>query len=306
MPNPSRVSHVTADERLGILAGLAAYGLWGLFPIYFVQLDGVAPVDVLAWRIVLCAATLAALVAWRPGAAATLARVRAVRDRGLVLAAAVTISVNWLVFIAAIDAGRILESSLGYLLVPLVNAGLGMLLFAERATRWKLASLGVAGAGIGASFAIAGAAPAYALGLALSFGLYGALKKRMDVDATTGLLLETLILVPPSLAWLALGAEPLGALEPAAGRWLMLSGVVTLVPLLAMGHAARRIELGTLGLLQYIAPTLHFALALGLYGERVDAARAVAFGAVVVAIGLWLAGGTLSRKRGSGSRATSP
>ena len=296
-PAPPSAASAFDTPRAGVAFGLFAYLAWGFFPLYFDRLGAVPPADVLAWRIVLCSAALALALLVRPGFGPTLARVRAVRRWGLVVAAALVIAINWLVFIHAIAVGEVLQSSLGYFLVPIVNTALGALVFAERPNRWKLASLGVAAIGMAASFALAGAVPGHALALAASFGIYGALRKRMDADATTGLLLETLLLAPFALGWILWAAVPLGALPAQTRHWLMLSGILTLLPLLAMGLAARRIELGTLGLLQYVTPVMHFALAVLVFGEALDAPRAVAFATTVLAVTLWLVGAFAASRR---------
>lgn len=283
--------------RNGVLVGISAYTAWGFFPLYFKQLGEVSALDVLAWRIVLSAALLGvAMLLWH-GPRRLARAVWPLRHWRLVLAATAAISINWLTFIVAIDEGEVLQSSLGYFLVPLVNSLLGMLVFGERANRWKVASISVAALGMLTSFLVAGVLPGYALVLASSFGLYGMLRKRMTLDSTTGLLLETLLLTPVALGWLLLGGAPLGSFAPDTRHWLMLSGAVTLLPLLLMVFAARRIELGTLGVLQYITPVMHFCIAIGLYGEALDPARLVAFGTTTAAVGLWLVGSAGTRVR---------
>ena len=286
-----------SPARAGVLAGLAAYTLWGFFPLYFHTLRSVAALDVLAWRIVLsCVLLGGVMLAWR-GPRALLASVWPLRQWPLVLAAAAVISINWLVFIVAIAQGEVLQSSLGYFLVPLVNSLLGILVFGERPDRWKIASFVLAGCGMAASFLVAGVLPWYSLILAASFGVYGMLRKRMSLDSTTGLLLETVLLAPIALAWVLFAAQPLAAHAEGTRHWLLLSGAITLGPLLLMGFAARRIELGMLGVLQYIAPVMHFALAVTVFGEALDTARTIAFATTVAAVGLWLVGAFSGRAR---------
>jgi len=276
--------------RAGVLSGIAAYTLWGFFPLYFHQLQRVDAFDVLAWRIVLsCALLGGAMLLWR-GVARLKAAIWPLRQWPLVLAAAAVISINWLVFIVAIAEGEVLQSSLGYFLVPLVNSLLGILVFGERPNRWKIASFVLAALGMLASFAVAGVLPGYALTLAASFGIYGMLRKRMALDSTTGLLLETVLLAPVAFGWLLVAGQPVAQHALDTRVWLMLSGIVTLVPLLLMGFAAQRIELGTLGVLQYIAPVMHFLLALAVFGEALDTARSIAFATTIVAVALWLTG----------------
>lgn len=291
MTSPAGPTSTFSDEaRTGVLVGVAAYSVWGLFPIYFKQLGEVSALDVLAWRIVLSAALLFVVMCLRTGLKRLWQQLNACSDWTLVIAATALISINWLTFIIAIATGEVLQSSLGYFLVPLVNSLLGMLVFGERPNRWKQASLWVAAVGLSLSFIIAGVVPWYALVMALSFGLYGMLRKRMTFDSTTGLLVETSLLSPLAIGWLLLAGTALGDHTPAVQGWLLLSGVITSVPLLLMGFAVRRIELGTLGVLQYIAPIMHFVIAIWLYDEQMSPALMAAFLTTMLAIFCWLIG----------------
>jgi chloramphenicol-sensitive protein RarD len=278
------------DARAGVLVGIVAYTLWGLFPVYFKLLGEVAALDVLAWRIVLSALLLAVGMLLWSGPKRLLAKLNPGAEWPLVLMATLVISVNWLTFIVAVDEGQVLQSSLGYFLVPLVNSLLGVLVFAERPNRWKQASLVIAAVGLTVSFTVAGVVPWYALILALSFGLYGMLRKRMSLDSTSGLFLETLMLAPLAIAWLVIAGTSPAQYEPIVRNGLMLSGVVTVVPLLLMVFAVKRIELGTLGVLQYIAPAMHFVIAVAVYQEALNPSLTAAFITTVLAVGCWLLG----------------
>lgn len=285
------------ERNIGLIAAGFAFTVWGFFPLYFKQLDVLPPAEILAWRIVCSFVTLAAVMAFVPGPRKILAQLRALRRAWLVLAAAMLISLNWLVFIHASTSGQVLESSLGYFLVPIVNTMLGALFFAERPDRWRLASMATAAIGMTGVFLLADAAPWISLTLAISFGLYGAVRKAVDLDSATGLLCETMLLLPiAGLYLLAIGSAP-SALSDVTRHWLLASGVLTLLPLLAVVVAARRIEMGTLGLFQYITPIMHFALAIWLYDEVLDEARQLAFVATLCAVVLWLVGAQAERLR---------
>ncbi len=306
MTSPEAPAPACSQEaRTGVLAGIVAYTAWGLFPIYFKQLGEVAALDVLAWRIVLSAALLFVVMCLRAGLVRLWQQLKACSDWPLVFAATVVISINWLTFIMAVAAGEVLQSSLGYFLVPLVNSLLGMLVFRERPNRWKQSSLWVAAVGLSTTFIIAGVVPWYALVMALSFGLYGMLRKRMSLDSTAGLLVETSLLTPLAIGWLLIAGTALGDHAPAVGGWLMLSGVITSIPLLLMGFAVRRIELGTLGVLQYIAPIMHFVVAVWVYDERMSPALVAAFLTTVLAIICWMIG-TFYRASASNGSSVGP
>jgi len=286
-----------ADHTVGLLAAGFAFTVWGFFPLFFKQLDALPPAEILAWRIVCSFLTLATVMVFVPGPRRILAQMRALRRSWLVFAAAILISVNWLIFIHAITHEQILESSLGYFLVPIVNTALGMAFFAERPDRWRQASMVMAACGMGAVFVVADTAPWISLSLAASFGLYGAVRKAVDLDSATGLLCETTLLVPIAVLYLvAFGTAP-SEVPDVTRHWLMASGVLTLVPLFAVVVAARRIEMGTLGFFQYITPVMHFGLAVSIYGETLDLARQLAFATTLCAVGLWMAGAEAERRR---------
>ena len=278
-------------SRAGVTAGLLAYATWGFFPIYFKQLGALPPIDILCWRIVFAFVTLLVGMLVAQGLSTVWQRIRSVEQWSYVLAATVLISVNWFVFVYAISVDQILQGSLGYFLVPLVNSALGVLVFGERPNRLKQLAIAIAGIGMVLTFLVAQVVPVLALLLALSFGLYGMVRKRTSVDNATGLLLETALLAPLAAGFLWLYGLPIASLPTDAARyWLYASGILTLAPLLCMVYAARRIEFGTLGFLQYLTPMMQFMVAIGIYGEQIDLARGMAFMTTLLAIGVWIAG----------------
>jgi chloramphenicol-sensitive protein RarD len=278
-----------ADEtRKGFLLGVAAYGLWGLFPLYWPLLEPAGAVELLAHRMAWSAVTMVALVVllrrWR--------RVRAVlrsrRARWLLLLAAALISVNWGMFIYGVNSGQVVEVSLGYFINPLVTVLAGVVVLGERLRAPQWAALGLAAAAVVGLTLGVGSPPWIALTLAFSFAGYGLVRKKADVGAIEGLTVETLLVVPLAVGYLWwLGAA--GQAQSLEGwPWHMVllatSGLVTALPLLCFGGAATRIPLTTLGLLQYATPTLHFLIGVFLYGEEMPTARWVAFGVIWLAL----------------------
>jgi chloramphenicol-sensitive protein RarD len=247
--------------------------------------------EVVAHRIVWSMLFLALLVTvtgrWREIVAA----LRTPRTIGLLLVTTLLIFANWLVFIYAVERGEVLQSSLGYFITPLVNVLLGVIFLRERLRRWQVVSLVLAMAGVALLTLRFGQLPWVALVLAGTFGLYGLLRKTAAVDALIGLSLETFIAGPLALAYLvSLGASGQGAFPAASlhdNLLLPLAGVVTAVPLLLFAAAARRLKLATMGFMQYITPSIHFLLAVALFGELFTATHLLAFGAIWTGLALY-------------------
>jgi chloramphenicol-sensitive protein RarD len=288
-------------SREGLLYGLAAQGLWGLAPLYFRQLDAVPPVEILFHRIlwsgVFTLALLALVHRWND--------LRACFGSRPILtclsASTVLIAINWLAYIYGVASNNILQTSLGYYLTPLVNVLLGMLCFGERLRRvqWLAVALGTAGVLI--QVAGLGHLPWIAVAVSLSFGFYGMLRKRVPVDGLLGLTVETVLLMPVSAAFIVWSLWTHRAAAPSLDAWastfLYLSGVATAVPLLCFGQAARRLRLATLGILQYLAPSMQFLLAVLLYGERFTVMQALSFGCIWLALLLYTADSLLVYRR---------
>jgi chloramphenicol-sensitive protein RarD len=276
------------DRTRGLIFGLSAYALWGLFPLYFPLLEAAAPVEILAHRIVWSFAVLMliAIVGRRIGSI-----MRAVQDRRLMLllfAAALTIALNWGFFIYGVNSQQVVQTSLGYFINPLVSVFFGVVLLHEglRRAQWAAVALGAI-AVIVLSFGY-GSVPWLALALALSFGTYGLIKKVLDMGAVESVSIETAILLPIAASYLIyLGVAGRG--EWAAGGspitlLLIATGVITVVPLLLFGAAATRIPLTWLGLLQYTTPVIQFAIGVAIVDESMPAARWVGFSLVWIAL----------------------
>ncbi|MEW6720845.1 MAG: EamA family transporter RarD [Thermodesulfobacteriota bacterium] len=270
------------EERTkGVMYGILAYGLWGVFPLYFKAVAAVPPLEILAHRIFWSFLALAIGVA----AARRGGELRAaLRDRAaakMLFGSTLLIAVNWLLFVIAVTTDRVLESSLGYFMNPLVNILLGRLFLGERLRGAQRISLYLAAAGVALLVALHGKAPWISMALAVTFAFYALLRKLAPVDSLSGLTFETGLLAPAAFGLIAWGAfSGHGAFLSGSGRYdliLPLAGIVTTVPLLAFGGAARRIRLSTLGFLQYISPTGHFLLAVFAFGEPFGRGELAAF-----------------------------
>ena len=282
------VTEAAQERRAGLIYGLSAYLLWGVLPLYFKALAHVSPGEILAHRIVWSLIFLAGLVSlWRRWAAVR-AALASRRVFVTLIASALLIAVNWLVYIMAVVSGHVLEGSLGYYLNPLVNILLGVVLLGERLSRAQVGATVLAGAGVAVLAAGAVDGLWISLTLAASFALYGYLRKIVAVDAVEGLFIETALLAPIALGWIfyldASGAGGLGGWSWATILLLVLGGAITAIPLLLFTAAARRLPYSTMGFLQYIAPSLQFLMAVLLFGEPLTTAQLVCFGAIWAAL----------------------
>jgi chloramphenicol-sensitive protein RarD len=299
-PAGPRVERSSQQQRdLGLLCGVAAYGLWGLFPIYFKAIRSVPPVEILAHRVLWALAFFLVLVRWQ-GLRGELSRAVGTRGTLITLAAsALLIASNWLLYIWAVLNERVMEGSLGYFINPLVNVLLGVVLLKERLSRAAVAAIAIAAAGVAWLTIQSGAPPWIALGLAFSFGSYGMLRKIVPVGAIVGLTVEAMLLAPLAAGYLVWARTEgrLAFLAGAVSRDLLLmgGGPLTAVPLLLFTAAARRLPLSTVGFLQYISPSIQFLLAVALYGEPFTSARKVAFACIWTGLAIFAA--TYSRRR---------
>jgi chloramphenicol-sensitive protein RarD len=275
--------------RRGLLFGLGAYGLWGVLPVYFKALGTVPALDIVAHRILWSVPFLALLLTWTAG----WREVRQALSGGtlaLLMLTAVLIAVNWLLYVYAVVSGHILAGSLGYYLNPLMNVLLGRIVLKERLSGLQWAAVAIAAAGVSALAFGAAAQLWISLTLCVSFASYGLLRKIAPVDSVAGLAIETLLLLPLAAGWLAIGfvsGSPSFGSTGTQTALLVLAGIVSTIPLLLFTAAARRLRYSTLGMLQFIAPTLQFLIAVLLYGEAFTTAHAIAFGSIWVALVLY-------------------
>jgi len=290
-----------SEAAIGATFALAAFSFWGLAPIYFKLVDEVPPLEVLAQRIVWSVPLLALLVTlggWWGRIRAALTSPRTLPLLGL---STLLISVNWFVFIYAIDQERVIEISLGYYVNPLVNVLLGFAVLRERLLRLQWLAVLLAAAGVANMAFQVGALPWISLFLAFSFGLYGLVRKMTPLGSAEGLFCETLLVSPLALGfvvylWVGGGGHFLvGDLR--LDLLLPLAGLVTALPLVWFGSAARRLSLATVGFFQYLAPSIQFLLAVFLYGEPFGRAHLVTFGCIWGALALFTFAGLSARRR---------
>jgi chloramphenicol-sensitive protein RarD len=280
----------TGLSRAGLVYAIAAYGLWGFLPIYFIALEPTGPFEVVGWRIVLslvfCAILITVTRAWRPFAGL-------VRDRRVVLTmgvAGVLIYVNWQTYVYAALSGQVVEAALGYFINPIVTVFLGVLVLRERLNLTQWIAVGIS---IVAVFVLAfglGEFPWIALVLAFSFGFYGLIKKRVGlrVDAVAGLTLETAWLTPVAVVQLIVVGTTAGLTIGQYGTWhtllLLLAGAITAIPLLFFAAASRRLPLTTMGFIQYFAPFIQFVVGVFVLQEPMPVERWIGFALVWVAL----------------------
>lgn len=281
------------EARAGLGFALSAYVFWGFLPIYYKLVDHIAADQVVAQRI-LWSVVFAGLYLTVAGRMREVVAILRTPAHGLrLLLSACFITVNWLVFIWAIGEHRVLEVSFGYFINPLVNVALGMVLLGERLTRWQAAAVAVAVAGVALQAAELGGIPWVSLGVAFSFGFYGYVRKTVPVGASPGLMVEVLLLAPFALAYLAYagqGGEPVTGHSTAVWLWLAGSGIVTAGPLILFAAGARRLPMKTLGVLQYVAPSIQFLLAVLIYGEPLEPLRLASFALIWLSLALYSLG----------------
>ncbi|EOW9363728.1 EamA family transporter RarD [Vibrio cholerae] len=255
--------------------------MWGIAPIYFKALGAVSALEILSHRVVWSFVLLAVLIhlgrRWR----SVVGVVHTPRKFWLLFVTALLVGGNWLIFIWSINANHMLDASLGYYINPLLNVLLGMLFLGERLRKLQWFAVALAAIGVGIQLVVFGSVPIVAIALATSFGFYGLLRKKIQVDAQTGLFLETLFMLPAAAIYLIWLADTPTS-DMALNTWqlnllLVCAGVVTTLPLLCFTGAAARLKLSTLGFFQYIGPSLMFLLAVLVYGEAFTSDKAITF-----------------------------
>jgi chloramphenicol-sensitive protein RarD len=266
--------------------------LWGLFPLYFRQVAAVPAFEIVLHRSVWSMAFVMLILLWQRQWAWVGEVVKQPRTLGIFMVSALLLSGNWLIYVWAVNNGRVLEASLGYFINPLVNVALGMLFLKERLRPAQKGALALAVAGVAWLTWTAGVPPWIALSLALSFGVYGLLRKTASLGALEGLALETALLAPlavPALLWLSFHGGTLSTADGPTWAWLLFAGPLTAVPLLLFAHGARRVTMATLGLLQYLAPTIQFLLAVWLFQEPLRPERLAGFALIWAALAVYSA-----------------
>lgn len=298
-----------SSRTSGLLFGLGAYLTWGLSPVYFKALQAASAPEIVAHRVVWSVLFLSLLLAAR-GRLRALLRSRPSWGRaGLYAATTSLIAGNWLLFIWAVNSGHLIEASLGYFINPLVNVLLGLIFLKEALNRWQAVAVLTAAAGVLYQVVGLGKLPVISLVLAVSFGIYGLLRKKGRVDPIAGLLIETALIAP--LAGLYLGAlSARGGLAFGTDAQLSIllaaSGAITALPLIWFQLGANRLRLSTIGLLQYLSPSLQLLLAVGLYGEGFTHFHAVTFGLIWISLGIYTADAIRQQRRSGIAQAAAP
>lgn len=268
----------------GPLAAAGGFLLWGVIPLYWKQMQGVVALELIAHRIVWSLVFLFGVLAWQKNFASLRPAFAGARATGLTLLSSLLLAVNWTIYVWAVNAGYIIETSLGYFLVPLMNVALGSFVLHEKLRPLQWTAIGLAAAGVALLLVRVGHVPWIALTIAGTWTAYGLLKKKSSLGSIAGLTAETLILFPVAagllLWWHARGGGALGHADTRTQAFVLSAGVVTAVPLLLFSYGAQRIRLTSLGLLQYIAPSVQFLIGLFVYHEAFDAARFQAFGLI--------------------------
>lgn len=275
----------------GIAFGLAAYGMWGFFPLYFRQLSQVSPMDVLSNRATWGFVFVAVLLTLRQRWGAVRAALRQPTQFARLALAALLVSSNWLTFLYAVAEHQVVASSLGYFLTPLVNVLLGLVVLKERLDRREWVAVALALAAVANEVITLGSLPWISLVLAGTFGFYGLVRKQVPVDALSGLWLELLAMLPICFAYAAWqghnGHEVYTGFDATTQTLLISAGILTALPLMAFAAATQRLDLATVGMLMYINPTLQFATAVWVFGEPLQTSRLVTFALIWAGLGFF-------------------
>src|SRR4051812_5294308 len=283
------------------MAATGSFLLWGIFPLYWKQMQGVPAFELIAHRITWSLLFLLAVLAWQKNFVALRPAFTDARLFGLNLLSSLLLAVNWTVYVWAVNSGHVIESSLGYFLVPLVNVALGSLVLHERLRPVQWLSIALAALGVALLLLRVGHVPWIALALAFTWAGYGLLKKKSALGPIAGLTVETILLFPIAVSlllwWNHTGAGALGRVDARTHVFVLAAGIVTAVPLLLFAFGAQRIRLATLGLLQYLAPTVQFLIGLFVYHETFDSARLQAFALIWCGLVIYTADSLWAQRR---------
>lgn len=287
----------------GFAYALLAYVTWGLFPLYFHQLERVPALDIVLHRSVWLLVCIVVLLAATRRVAWIGPTLRQPRRLALFAFSAVLLAGNWLLYVWAVNHHRVLDASLGYFINPLVNVLLGVVVLGEKLNRAQKSAVALAAAGVLYLAIVAGRPPWIALALAASFGMYGLIRKVVAVDSVPGLATETLLLAPFAvvlLAWNEMqGVAALGHSTALVNTLLVGSGLITAIPLVLFAFGARRIPLSTVGLVQYIGPTLQFLIGVLVFNEAFSVSRGIGFAFIWIALAVYAADGLWRSRKAS-------
>ena len=285
----------------GLVAGVAAYVLWGFLPLLFNLMRHVGATTLVADRTLWSLLLVGVIMIIGGRTAEVRAVLRDWKSVRTMAVAAFVLAANWLIYVYAVETNQVLEASFGYFINPMVNVAIGMVLLGERLNRWQGVAVAIAVVALCIQAVGLGGVPYIALSLALSFALYGYLRKTAKASSITGLFVETLILSPVALAYLLVSFAIDGNVgvhaDPYTLFLLMLTGPATAMPLLLFAFAVQRLRLTTIGMLQYIAPSIQFVLAIPFFGEHLNAVRLVSFGLIWLSLIVYTTDSVVRRRR---------
>lgn len=285
----------------GLVAGVAAYVLWGFLPLLFNLMRHVGATTLVADRTLWSLLLVGVIMIIGGRTAEVRAVLRDWKSVRTMAVAAFVLAANWLIYVYAVETNQVLEASFGYFINPMVNVAIGMVLLGERLNRWQGVAVAIAVVALCIQAVGLGGVPYIALSLALSFALYGYLRKTAKASSITGLFVETLILSPVALAYLLVSFAIDGNVgvhaDPYTLFLLMLTGPATAMPLLLFAFAVQRLRLTTIGMLQYIAPSIQFVLAITFFGEHLNAVRLVSFGLIWLSLIVYTTDSVVRRRR---------
>lgn len=289
------------DAQSGLIVGLVCYLLWGFLPLLFHALQDVGAVTIVADRTIASLFVVGAILLLRNRMSEVAAALRDPQTLRSMVISSVLLAANWLIFVWAVEQNQVLEASFGYFINPLVNVAIGMVLLGERHNPWQWTAIGVAILAIVIQAIGVGRFPWIAVSLALTFGFYGYFRKTAKVGSASGLFVETLILTPLAIAYLAYtfireGGVGLHA-DPYHFFLLLLTGPATAAPLLMFAYAVQRLRLTTIGMLQYLSPSIAFLLAITAFGEPINPVRLLSFGLIWLSLAIYSADSFMRRGR---------
>jgi len=293
-----------ADRRAGLITGISCYVIWGFFPILFRALDGVPSLTVVAHRFVWSFLLVGAILIVRNRLDEVKAVLRSGKAMLGILIAATLLSGNWLIFVFAVDNDKVLDVSFGYFINPLVSVIIGMVLLGERMNRLQWVSISIAAIAIAIQAIGLQDFPWISLSLAGLFGFYGYVRKTVEVESMPGLFLETMVMLPAVIAWLGytfLTEGPGVHADPVTFSLLVATGPATSLALILFVFAARRLRLSTMGMLQYLAPSMHFGLAIWLFGEPLNPVQLLSFALIWVSLIVFTFDSFKNRRRRAGA-----
>ena len=292
MGTPKNTTQRAKELRAGTWAAIASYGMWGLFPLYWKQIADINAMQILCHRMLWSALFLLAVVMARGLTEQIMPIFRQKQSLVAVAACGALIAANWGTYIWAVNSERVTEASLGYYITPLLSVALGGIFFKETLDKWTALAIIIAALGVALATVMIGKPPWVAVSLAATFSVYGAIKKKADLDALAGLTAETLLVAPLALAWLlwAHSGGWSGFFGPdiKSATLLIVAGPVTAIPLLTFAYAAVRIPLQRIGFVQYFSPTIQLLIGLMAFGERLSLPMALAFATVIMAVAVYL------------------